>query len=731
MEQVHLCHTSLDENKRHDLEQASAQPETTQDKLIISNEHPWKPWQPARSQIRGCAMRVQRAMLSLAGLEWYCYAALGVLTAIMSFWMDFTVTKLLRVTHVLSSVALQSSGGSRHAAVPVLDAVPGLPLRSLNQLLSQHLPSVCSTDLSPSVFDPGSGLPEMRTILSGVQLPEYLSVSNLFAKLVGLICTLSAGSTVFLGKVGPFVHLSNMVGAYLHRLYASACGKNQRRTEGEMLVVASAVGVASCFGAPVSGVLFSIEVMGSHYSVRDYCPCFFAAVCGALTYRLLAVCSREQETVKALFKTSFPTEVPYEPPEILFFALLGLLCGAVSCVYLFSHRWILRFVRTNKFISRFIATEKTLYSATVAFLLALVTFPHSAGSYMASQLSMKQLLSSLLESTQWNSIAHNATLLGESPVWQEWSPPGITVYQTLGCFILMKLWLLVLACTLPLPAGYFMPVFIFGAALGRFLGEGLAYLFPNGISSETLRVINPGGYALVGAAAFSGAVTHTLSAALCALELTGQSTHVVPILIATLISNAVSRSKHQPSFYDGISLIKKLPHLPSLIRASPKLSSVQIGRFVVPAGSVLQRGEKVTGVQHVLNNSSESEFPVVDTHESLTLLGTVTREQLQGLVLENQNEVPGRSLEDVCLVQPVKIQLSTETTVKQAHCIMSVVREQRVFVTEKGKLCGVITWQEVRSSADKQGHPHTCLPHYETHSDIRIISVLADICLHK
>ncbi|XP_036447839.1 chloride channel K isoform X2 [Colossoma macropomum] len=680
MEQVYVSHTSLDENKR---QQASAQPETTQDKLIISNERPWKPWQPARSRIRGCAMRVQSAMLSLAGLEWYCYAALGVLTALMSFWIDLTVAKLLRAHQWLYS---------------------RLEGHVLLQFLCWTLYPAClcalSTSFSHSICpqSAGSGLPEMRTILSGVQLPDYLSLSNLFAKLVGLICTLSAGSTVFLGKVGPFVHLSNMVGAYLHRVYASACGKKQRRTQGEMLVVASAVGVASCFGAPISGVLFSIEVMGSHYSVRDYCPCFFAAVCGALTHRLLAVFSREQETVTALFKTSFPAKIPYQPSEILFFIFLGLLCGAVSCVYLFSHRWILRFLRTNKFISRFIATEKALYSATVAFLLAIVTFPHSAGYYMASQLTMRQLLSSLLDSTQWNSISHNATLLAESHrfLWQEWSPPGFSVFQSLGCFILIKLWLLVLACTLPLPAGYFMPVFIFGAALGRFLGEGLAYLFPNGISSETLGVINPGGYALVGAAAFAGAVTHTLSPALCALEVTGQSTHVVPILIATLISNAVSRSKHQPSFYDGISLIKKLPHLPSLIRASPKLSSVQIGRFVVPAGTVLQRSEKVMGVQHVLNNSTEFEFPVVDTHESPTLLGTVTREQLQALVLENQNEDLSKSLEDVCLIQPVKLQLSTETTVKQAHCIMSVAREQRVFVTERGKLCGIITWQEMK-----------------------------------
>lgn len=99
-------------------------------------------------------------------------------------------------------------------------------------------------------FPSGSGIPEVRTILVGFEMPHYLSVTHLFTKFLGLICTLAAGSTVFLGKVvrgisayvntecsfslhlhvlcsltmfvsyyqGPFVHLSTMVGAYLSNL---------------------------------------------------------------------------------------------------------------------------------------------------------------------------------------------------------------------------------------------------------------------------------------------------------------------------------------------------------------------------------------------------------------------------------------------------------------------------------------------------------------------------------
>lgn len=85
-------------------------------------------------------------------------------------------------------------------------------------------------------------------MLAGIEMPHYLSLTNMFTKFLGLICTLAAGSTVFLGKVvsnisvyhvcqanyaallrvtktiffichkGPFVHLSTMVGAYLSNL---------------------------------------------------------------------------------------------------------------------------------------------------------------------------------------------------------------------------------------------------------------------------------------------------------------------------------------------------------------------------------------------------------------------------------------------------------------------------------------------------------------------------------
>ncbi|TKS77193.1 Chloride channel protein [Collichthys lucidus] len=406
----------------------------------------------------------------------------------------------------------------------------------------------------------GSGIPEVRTMLAGIEMPHYLSLTNMFTKFLGLICTLAAGSTVFLGKV--------------------------EGAAGEMLVVAAAVGVASCFGAPISGVLFSVEVMCSHFALRHYCPCFFSAACGALTFCLLSVWSGD-----AVF---------------------------------------LMFRQRSEWLSSI------------------------------SQYTTKQLLTTLLDSTQWTSQSHNASV---EPLL-EWSSSGSPVYLSLAVFLLMKLWMLVLACTLPLPAGYFMPVFVYGAALGRLLGEGVA---STGVTSgQQWASINPGGYALAGAAAFSGAVTHTLSPALLAVELTGQFSHAVPILLATLLANAVARSGHRPSFYDALSISKKLPHLPSLMKASPRLPSTLVGQVLGVKSVQLRKAAGPEEVQHAVNTSTETQIPVVDSHESQILLGFVLRSELLMFLRHCETQSLDKHMDDVCSIYPTSVLLSPHNTIQEA-----------------------------------------------------------------
>lgn len=75
-----------------------------------------------------------------------------------------------------------------------------LELKGLKPKKISHLFSQCRLIWCPCL-SPGSGIPEVRTMLAGIELPHYLTLTNMFTKFLGLTCTLAAGSTVFLGKV--------------------------------------------------------------------------------------------------------------------------------------------------------------------------------------------------------------------------------------------------------------------------------------------------------------------------------------------------------------------------------------------------------------------------------------------------------------------------------------------------------------------------------------------------
>uniref|UniRef100_A0A8D0ZAX4 Chloride voltage-gated channel Ka n=1 Tax=Sus scrofa TaxID=9823 RepID=A0A8D0ZAX4_PIG len=619
-------------------------------------------WGPCPHIRRGIRVGLEWLKLKLfrVGEDWYFLMILGVLMALISYTMDFAVGRVVQ----------------------------------------------------------GSGIPELKTILSGVVLEDYLDIKNFGAKVVGLTCTLAAGSTIFLGKVGPFVHLSVMIAAYLGRVRTKTIGESENKIkQNEMLAAAAAVGVATVFSAPFSGVLFSLEVMSSHFSVWDYWRGFFAATCGAFMFRLLAVFNSEQETITPLYQTSFRVDVPFDLPEIFFFVALGAICGIVSCAYLFCQRTFLGFLKTNRFLSKLLATSKPLYSALAALVLASITYPPGVGRFIASRLSMREHLNSLFDDNSWALMTRNASPAWPAEpdpqnLWFEWYHPPFTVLGTLSFFLIMKFWMLILATTIPIPAGYFMPIFIFGAAIGRLIGEALSVAFPEGIiAGGVTNPIMPGGYALAGAAAFSGAVTHTISTALLAFELTGQIVHALPVLMAVLMANAIAQSC-QPSFYDGTIIVKKLPYLPWIRGRNISSHQVIVEHFMNGAITTLAKDTPQEEVVKVVTSTDTAEYPLVESTESQILVGTVRRAHLiQALQAEPPSWAPGqqRCLQDIlavgCPTEPVTLKLSPETSLHQAHNLFELLNLQSLFVTSRGRAVGFVSWVELEKVISSLTNP--------------------------
>lgn len=105
----------------------------------------------------------------------------------------------------------------------------------------------------------GSGIPEIKTILSGFVIPHFLDFKVLLVKAVG--ATFAVATGMCLGKEGPFVHISTCVG-YLIAMCFPKYRDNQGKLR-EMLSVACSAGLSVAFGAPIGGVLFSYEVSSS------------------------------------------------------------------------------------------------------------------------------------------------------------------------------------------------------------------------------------------------------------------------------------------------------------------------------------------------------------------------------------------------------------------------------------------------------------------------------------
>ena len=122
---------------------------------------------------------------------------------------------------------------------------------------------------------------------------------------------------------------------------------------------------------------------------------------------------------------------------------------------------------------------------------------------------------------------------------QEWSA-GSLIFN-LVIFVIVKFCITILSITMPIPAGVFVPVFVIGAGFGRLVGEIMAIWFPSGLNPAPVTDdlppsfcdwgggshIVPGGYAVVGAAALAGGVTHTISTSVIVFELTGVASTLI------------------------------------------------------------------------------------------------------------------------------------------------------------------------------------------------------------
>ncbi|XP_023659535.2 chloride channel protein 1-like [Paramormyrops kingsleyae] len=566
------------------------------------------------SECRDCVARMHMYVVEKLGEDWIFLVLLGITMALLSWTMDYASSKSLQVykwmySELRGNVALQYL---------VWIAYP--------MMLIIFASLFCQMVAPQSV---GSGIPEMKTILRGVMLKEYLTVKAFVAKVIGL--TAALGSGMPLGKEGPFVHIASICAVMVSKLMSTISGVYQNPyCYTDILTVGCAVGVGCCFGSPLGGVLFSIEVTSAYFAVRNYWRGYFAATFSAFIFRCLSVFNKDAVTITALFRTNFRMDFPFDLQELPAFAIIGISCGFLGAFFVYLNRQVVLLMRRQNTLTSFLTRHRFVYPGVVTFLVASLTFPPGFGQFFAGELMPRESVNSLFDNFTWSKIWNSPVPpgLGKSAAWLH---PDVNVFVILLLFFIMKFWMSAVSTTMPIPSGAFIPVFILGATFGRLVGEIMATLFPSGILFDGIVYqILPGGYAVIGAAALTGAVTHTVSTAVICFELTGQISHILPMMVAVILANMVAQGL-QPSLYDSIIQVKKLPYLPELGFGHFSHYNIFVEDIMVRRVKFLSSQSTYRELNNLLESTSFTTIPLVESKESMTLLGSVERSELQDL----------------------------------------------------------------------------------------------------
>jgi chloride channel 3/4/5 len=207
----------------------------------------------------------------------------------------------------------------------------------------------------------GSGVAEVRVILSGFVLHGFLGVKTLVIKTAALI--LSVASGLSLGKEGPFVHIATCVGNIACRLFVKYDRNDGKRRE--VLSAAAAAGVAVAFGAPLGGVLFSLEEVAYFFPAKTLFRTFFCCITAALSLKFLNPYGTNKVVI---FEVRYLTDWDFF--ELVGFILVGMVGGAIGALFIKASRAWAKSFRKISVVKQQPVVEVML----VALITGLISF---------------------------------------------------------------------------------------------------------------------------------------------------------------------------------------------------------------------------------------------------------------------------------------------------------------------------------------------------------------------
>ncbi|KAN0042279.1 hypothetical protein ACTFIV_004839 [Dictyostelium citrinum] len=523
---------------------------------------------------------------------------LGILIALMGILCDFLLMELgtLRdfVTSRHNSHVVPTDGTTPSPNTSIADKydlIEGIVFVGYSVFFA--LISVCCISfISP--YAVGSGIPEMKSIMSGINLSRVLGFKTLVSKIVGMVCASAAGLTI--GRTGPFMHASAIISQMLMGLKVFSAIKKNQIVRYQMLICALTSGVVANFGAPIGGLLFAIEVTATTAVMGNLWKGFLCATTTAIIF-FLSRSTFSKGNFHSVYEFEFvPKE--YGVADLITFVGIGIITGLIGAFFVFIYEKLVRFRLRYPILKQ----SRIILVLVISLFSAIITYSAGPLCRVSLPTAMKQFL------------GQNEP----KPFLFEQDQTPYYKYLNLLVFIVVKLLLTAFNIVLPIPGGAITPFIVTGAALGRLFGEILKDHFDS-------QAIEPAGFAAIASAGLVSGTIRNISPSIFVLELTGQLSLLVPILICSITSTAVGNFFNRPLF-DTALKIQGLPFLSNY--RSSKVYTMTAKQVMKKNINYLSMTSTVMEMKKFLDTFKYTFIPIVDSKENMLLVGIVERSSM-------------------------------------------------------------------------------------------------------
>ena len=362
-----------------------------------------------------------------------------------------------------------------------------------------------------------------------------------------------------------------------------------------LLACGIAAGIGATFNAPIAGVLFALEVLIIDISISAFTPLIISAATGALISKIIL-----QDDILLSFQSQ-----SFNYNNVPFYILLGLLAGIISVYHSRA------FTKIENIFSK--SPNKIYLNAAIgglAIAALLFVFPSLFGE---GYQSIKSL-----------ALQQPENLL-DNGVFQNYKSNGWFVLIFVGVLIFVK----AIATALTLGSGgnggNFAPSLFVGSYLGFFLSRCLNML--------NLTNLPESNFTMVGMAGILSGLYHApLTAIFLIAEITGGYTLMIPLMIVSSISYAISK------YFEAFSMDTKILGQSGKIFTDDRdhniMTTIRTSNLIETDFQKISPNDTLGNLVEIISKSTRNIFPVTDTENKL--LGIIILDNIRDIMFKNE-----------------------------------------------------------------------------------------------